>query len=533
MPRVKTGVKKGPRMISEIQRLKGMGIGKTKIAAALGISKNTVRKYLRVEIPLQTNNDESLKSSPKRSTYHAPWSNRIDWSKVRFDINRGVQLKHHWEEWIACPEACERLGVRIPYESFWREYKRCFPLLPIDFHKHHPPGEKCEVDYKGDSHGLRFFDLRTNMFVDCRLFGSILCFSQLFFAKATLTEQQNDLLSGIADSFAYFSGVPHTTMVDNAKASVYKAHRYDPDVNPEFAKFCEHYGTAELAARPRSPKDKNLIENVLGVFWRWAGPKLRERKFFSLSELNEYLRILVDDFNSRIQRKYQASRMQRFLESEKDKLLKLPEKAYEPAQWKKLVVHPDSHLQVNNNFYSAPYQLRGQQLDVRISPTYVEIFHNIERVGVHLAWPSNQQGRYRTDEKHLPAAHVAMLEFTPRKAIEEAKLIGPSTHHVIFTLFNHSRHPLMYLRRVQGILRLKSRYSAHELEGACAKIQVFGITTFRIREIEQLIQMHRKSGFPSEPKSALRSKTNQNLRGQSSWELFPIETNQSKSQERT
>ena len=102
MPRVKTGVKKGPRMISEIQRLKGMGIGKTKIAAALGISKNTVRKYLRVEIPLQTNNDESLKSSPKRSTYHAPWSNRIDWSKVRFDINRGVQLKHHWEDEHVC-----------------------------------------------------------------------------------------------------------------------------------------------------------------------------------------------------------------------------------------------------------------------------------------------------------------------------------------------------------------------------------------------------------------------------------------------
>jgi transposase len=533
MPRVKTGVKKGPRMISEIQRLKGMGIGKTKIAAALGVSKNTVRKYLRVEVSSQTVCSKDLRAPTKTVSYHAPWANQVDWNKVRFDINRGVQLKHHWEEWIACPAACERLGVRIPYESFWREYKRQFPLIPIDFHKHHPPGEKCEVDYKGDSHGLRFFDLRTNMFVDCRLFGSILCFSQLFFAKATLTEQQSDLLSGIADSFAYFGGVPHTTMVDNAKASVYRAHRYDPDINPEFAKFCEHYGTAELAARPRSPKDKNLIENVLGVFWRWAGPKMRERKFFSLAELNEYLLILINDFNNRTQRKYQASRLQRFLETEKEKLLGLPETVYEAAQWKKLVVHPDSHLQVNNNFYSAPYQLRGQQLDVRISPTYIEIFHCLERVAVHLTWPSNQQGRYRTDEKHLPESHVAMLEFTPRKAIEDAKAIGPSTHQIVFALFTQSRHPLMYLRRIQGILRLKNRYSAQDLEGACAKLYIFGITSFRIHEVEQLIKLHRKSGIPLEPKPAIRSQNNQNLRGQSSWQLFPTEENQIKTQERT
>ena len=513
------GVKKGPRMIKEIKRLKNLGLGKSKIGATLGISKNTVKKYLRLAEE-QTQVILETKETQSDSTYHAPWSNKVDWNMVRSETVRGVQLKHYWEEWISAPAAQTHLDAKIPYESFWREYKRRYPLISIDFHKTHPPGEKCEVDYKGDSLGLGYYDIRSNTFIECRLFGSILCFSQLFFAKATLTEQQGDLLDSIADAFSYFGGVPHTTIVDNAKASVYRAHRYDPDFNPEFAKFCEHYGTAELAARPRKPKDKNLIENILGVFWRWAGPKIRERKFFSLVELNEFLVLLLDNFNDRIQKKYDASRLQRFLDSEKENLLPLPEQSYHMGQWKKLVVHPDCHVQVNKNFYSAPYQLRGYQLDVRVSTTFVEIFKSLERVAVHQSLAPNQRGQYRTDDKHLPASHIAMLEFTPRKALEEAKSIGPSTHTVISNLLSNSRHPLMYLRRIQGILRLKKRYSAKELEGSCERLCEVGISyNIRIHDIESIIETSRKCKFDLKPRYVQRSPNNPNLRGQETWEV--------------
>ena len=41
------GKRKGPRMIKEILRLKARGLGVKTVAKALGISKNTVRSYLR------------------------------------------------------------------------------------------------------------------------------------------------------------------------------------------------------------------------------------------------------------------------------------------------------------------------------------------------------------------------------------------------------------------------------------------------------------------------------------------------------
>ena len=39
------GKRKGARMIQEIQRLKGLGLGKKAIARSLRISRNTVKQY--------------------------------------------------------------------------------------------------------------------------------------------------------------------------------------------------------------------------------------------------------------------------------------------------------------------------------------------------------------------------------------------------------------------------------------------------------------------------------------------------------
>src|SRR5690606_35076927 len=113
-----------------------------------------------------------------------------------------------------------------------------------------------------------------------------------------------------------------------------KAHRYDPDINKEFMHFCEHYGTAPIATRPKSPKDKNIIENALGVFWRWADRRIRNRTFYSIGELNTFLRELADEFNVRIQRKYGLSRRDKFEQGEREKLLALPASTYRCGIWK-------------------------------------------------------------------------------------------------------------------------------------------------------------------------------------------------------
>ena len=280
----KNGKAKGPRMIKEILRLKTMGLGSKAVAAALGISKNTVKAYLRAHeqaasdgVPGPVVLALARGSAAMAPPYAAPWAPLVDWLAVKDAADRGVQLAHYFEEHVA---TAGDLRLRaVPYVTFWREFKRRFPTIQLDFHKIHPPGQRGEVDYKGDAAGLGFVDRTTGTFVPCRLFGHILCFSQLFYVAATRTEKQVDMLGALAQSFAFFGGVAHTTAVDNAKAQVTRAHRYDADINPEFFRFAEHFGTAPLAMRPRKPKDKNLIENALGCFGAGPDQKYASRHF--------------------------------------------------------------------------------------------------------------------------------------------------------------------------------------------------------------------------------------------------------------
>ena len=500
---IRRGKAKGPRMIKEIHRLRAMGLSKRKIAKALSCSRNTIDKYLAAD-------GQSFEKKP--SSYRASWSEEVDWGALNGEINQGKPLQECWEVLFGgkAPE-----DGAIPYVSFWREYRRRFPKIPLEMHKLHPPGERVEIDYKGDAPGLGYIDRATGDYVPCRLYGATLAFSQLFFPMATHTERQADLLSCTVAAFEYFGGVPLTSVVDNAKALVTKAHRYDPDIHKEFAHFCEHYGTAPIATRPCSPKDKNLIENALGVFWRWAGRRVRGRTFYSIGELNGFMREIADEFNAKTQRKYGLSRKEKFDQGERIKLLPLPAKTYRFGEWKKAKLHPDCHIQIGYNFYSAPYQLRGKMLEVRVTSSLIEVFHDLSRVACHIRVSGRSRGRYQTKHEHLPEAHVAVLEATPQTILEQAFEVGPKTGGLIERMFSEARHPLMYLRRAQGILRLANRYSKSSLEQASEVVFDLDSLTPRLADIEAIIKTNLN------PRSAtilpIRRNPNPYLRGQQSW----------------
>ena len=493
-------------MIKEIRRLKAMGLGNRKIASALGISKNTVKVYL-VDEPATGTNGE----------YSAPWSGLVDWEQVKRGLGRGNSLKWYHEEQLATSEHPDLKS--LTYVSFWREWKRRFPTYDLDYHKDHPPGEKMEIDYKGDAEGLGYTDLKTNTFIQCKLYGAILCHSQKSFFLATETEKQADWFYATEQGLRNFGGTPQQIVFDNAKAMVSRSDWYDPDLNREFARFAEHYDIAPMPARPGKPKDKNLIEGVLGIFWRWIRPKIKGRRFFSLSDLNRCLHEYLVIFNDRVQRKYGLSRNARFQMAEKDLLKSLPDQSFEYAEWKKAKVHPDCHVQVAWNFYSVPYRLRGKDLDVRITRSFVEIFSGLDRIALHKHMHRSQRGRYSTDLTHLPESHLALKEYIPSKVIEDAGNIGKETLHLISRLINESKHPYLYLRRAQGIVRLKSKYNSEKVENASRIFNQFGDWLPRLRDFENMV----KAPLPAEAiKEGVIRGSNPNLRGLPYWQQVSI-----------
>ena len=83
------------------------------------------------------------------------------------------------------------------------------------------------------------------------------------------------------------SGVTRILTPDNLKTGIVKNSRTETVLNKSYQEMAEHYGTAILPARPRSPKDKAFVEGSVGVVSTWILAALRNRQFLSLMELNE------------------------------------------------------------------------------------------------------------------------------------------------------------------------------------------------------------------------------------------------------
>ena len=146
-------------------------------------------------------------------------------------------------------------------------------------------------------------------------------------------------------TFSFLGGVVEIVVPDNLKSGVHKASLYDPDINPTYQDMAEHYGVAVIPARVRAPKDKSKAEIGVYVVERWILAALRNRTFFSLAELNQAIRKLLVRLNDRPFRKLPGSRQEMFASIDQPALRALPANAYTYAEWKKVRVHIDYHVE--------------------------------------------------------------------------------------------------------------------------------------------------------------------------------------------
>src|SRR4029077_2231577 len=100
------------------------------------------------------------------------------------------------------------------------------------------------------------------------------------------------------------------------KSAVNKTNRYEPELNPSYQDFAEHYQLAILPARARRPRDKAKVEVGVQVVERWILARLRNRTFFSLAELNSAIAQLLADLNARAFKRREGSRASLFAELE-------------------------------------------------------------------------------------------------------------------------------------------------------------------------------------------------------------------------
>jgi hypothetical protein len=147
---------------------------------------------------------------------------------------------------------------------------------------------------------------------------------------------------------------------DNIRSAVSRSDPYDPDINPEFAEFAEHYNTVILPARVRKARDKALVENAVQLVYQRIYAPLRNRTFTSLQELNEAIWELLQRHNEQAFSRLPFSRRQLFEEIERSALRPLPTERYPIKTTQMATIRYNYHVELteDRHYYSVPHYLR-------------------------------------------------------------------------------------------------------------------------------------------------------------------------------
>jgi len=468
------------RKTKEILRLKHeLGLSNRQIARSCSISPETVGKILRqakkagITWPLPDETDNSRLEEllyGEQTLFSRAKLPLPDMDYIHRELRRkGVTLRLLWEEYRSENPDGYKITQFCEYYSRWR--KRLHPTMRLP----HKAGEKMFVDWAGQT--IPVIAPKTGISHPASLFVAALGASNYTFTEAFPDQKLPHWIAGHCDAYEYFEGVTKVTVPDNPKTAVNKACRYEPDINATYQEMAEHYGTVIIPARTYKPRDKAKVENAVQNVERRIIAVLRHQTFFSVAEVNRAIKKLLVELNGKPFQKMEGSRISLYEELEKLVLLPLPEQRYQFSQWSKAKVNIDYHIQADNHFYSVPYRLIHQQVDVRLTDRTVEVFVRKERVAAHRR--SYVKGRYTTDPAHMPEAHQRQLEWTQDRLINWAGKVGEHCSRAVEAIMESRPHPEQGYRACLGIMRLSKDYGSQRLEAACRRALVFDACSYR------------------------------------------------------
>lgn len=503
------------RKIKEVLRLKyDCGISEREIARSCQVSRSTVADYLRRAAAAKLNWTEASSLAQTQLEERLFPTERIPstvkrpppdceyiYNELRTYRKFNLTLSQLWLEYKQShPDGYQ-------YTQFCEHYWRWRKKLDYIMRQEHRGGEKLFIDY---SDGLSIVDTITGEFIPTQLFLAVWGASNYTYAESTLSQTLPDWIGSHTHSFEYFGFVPRVLVPDNLKSGVSKACKYEPELNPTYSDMAEHYGCAVLPARPRKPRDKAKVENGVLVAQRWILAVLRHRTFYSLTELNAAIIECLERLNNRPMRKLKKSRKELFEALDQPNALPLPQKPYEYAEWSKAKVQLNYHIEVDRHYYSVPYQLLHERLDIRLTATIVEAFRKGERVAAHVRLYT--KNGYTTLPEHMPPSHRYYAEWNPARFIQWAGKTGEATARLVEKVLSTRPYPEQGYKACLGIINLTRDYEPLRVEAAARRALEFNSCSYRSMKaiLSAGLDRHDNGAQPALPGLL----PHQNIRGQ-------------------
>lgn len=458
----------------EILRLRSLDYNNSDIAVSVHSSRNTIQevlniaRVLKISWPLDddvSNDDLEDMLYPDRK---AKDENRLvpDYPKIHRELaQKGVTLTLLWTEY--CAEAAA--AGKIPYMStqFNDNYRKWAKVSKATMRIHRKPGDTMEVDWAGAT--IPIYDSVTGDTTVAYLFVAVLSCSCYVYAEACPNMKSEAFINCHVHAYEYFGGTTRLLVPDNLRTGVTKNTRYETLIPRSYKEMAQYYDTAIVPARVKAPDDKPNAEGSVKYATTWILAALRNEHFFSFEEAKAAVSEKLEALNNRPFQKRVGNRRLAFENEEKEFMHPLPNSPYEPAVWSTATVQNDYLITDGINKYSVPFDLIGEEIDIRTTKDAVEVFFHNNRIASHTRVMKAQRDPIRRKE-HMPLAHQKYLTYDKDAFSSWAKDIGAHAEKVIAFFLLSEKEPEQGYKYCVGLMKLAERYNSSRVEKACERI---------------------------------------------------------------
>lgn len=456
--------------LKQVLQLQGDGISIREIARRVGISRNSVRKYL-----LRLNESENVSD---RDLAGKAYSNDL----LELEAERLRQVTAHFST-----SGAELSKTGVTRQLLWQEYliqhpdgysysRYCHHLnqylknRDLSMHLEYAAADMIMIDFAGKK--LHYIDPSTGEQIPCEVFVAVLPFSGLIFCQAVPSQRTADFTQCINAMLKFYGGVPSTILCDNLKTAVTRPDRYEPVFTDICQQLSEHYNTTFSATRPYSPRDKAMAERAVNIVYTHVYAPLRNRDFTSPVALNTAMGEQLVLLNNKPYKNTPFSRWYFFEQQERSLLKALPSEPFSSKKVVTLTVQRNYHVQLteDHRYYSVPYQYVGKKVKVLYDNRVVEVYFDHERIALHVR--KNHNKAYTTLGEHMPPHHQRMQQikgFNREDLLVQASRIGKSTLEAATLMLQNSIYIEQNYKACFGMLMLQKKYGANRLDAACTR----------------------------------------------------------------
>lgn len=457
--------------LKNVLRLHQQNIPIREIARRLGLSRNSVRKYLRLLVADVRLPEKELASLAYNKVTQQQAIDRYEklirhFSRHAQELHKtGVTRRLLWTEYLMREDQSG-----YGYSQYCHHLKRWLRKADLSYHLEYSPGDLTMCDYAGKK--LSYVDRETGEIIYCDVYVAVLPYSGYTYCRASHSQKSSDLAENINGMVKYFGGTSTTNLFDNTKTMVVKSDRYEPTMTNLCHQLSAHYQTTFTATRPYEPRDKAMVEKSVNIVYNHIYGPLRNEVFYSLEDLNAAIMERLNMLNDKPYKNTPYSRRYFFEQKEKHLLHSLPTEAYSPKKMVQLTVQRNYHVQIreNNHYYSVPYAYVGKKVTVCYDSRSVEVYCDYERIAIHHR--NGYTKMYYTQVEHMPPNHQAMEErkgWSKEGLLNQARKIGTAVEEVAKLILESNFLVEQNFKSCYGMVMLANKYTPVRLENACKR----------------------------------------------------------------